>query len=127
METLYLDTNAALWLYGGKTDFFSPRLLERIERAALLISPFVLVELQFLREVGKIDIKVDTFLRDMQESFGLKLCPSSFADVALEAVRQSWTRDPFDRMIVAQAAVNDARLITRDSEILKHYSRACWG
>ena len=126
MEPLYLDTHAAVWLYAGHTEVFSARTLKLIETSTLLISPFVLLELQFLRETGKVRLKVDTFLREMKEELGLKLCESPFASVALEAVRMSWTRDPFDRMIVAQAAVNEARLVTRDREILKHYHEALW-
>jgi len=126
METIHLDTHAVVWLYAGRGDLFPSRLLDRIERADLYISPFVLLELQFLREVGKVNVKVDKFLREMKDELGLKLCPSPFASVALEAVRISWTRDPFDRVIVAQALVNEARLITRDSVILKHYRAACW-
>jgi PIN domain nuclease of toxin-antitoxin system len=126
METFYLDTHAAIWLYAGKGDLFPERLLTALERSELYISPFVLLEVQFLRESGKVQVKVDTFLREMKQDFGLKLCPSPFASVALEAVRVSWTRDPFDRMIVAQASVNEARLITRDREILEHYHEACW-
>lgn len=126
METFYLDTHAAIWLYAGRGDLFPERLLTSLERAELFISPFVLLEIQFLRESGKVKIKVDTFLREMKQDFGLKLCPSSLASVTLEAVRMSWTRDPFDRMIVAQASVNESRLITRDREILKHYDEACW-
>src|SRR5262245_49867802 len=33
------------------------------------------------------------------------LCDLPFDDVAAVAMRQSWTRDPFDRTIVAQAAL----------------------
>ena len=38
----------------------------------------------------------------------------------------SWTRDPFDRLIVAQAAVRDARLITKDRVLRKRYGASLW-
>jgi len=38
----------------------------------------------------------------------------------------SWTRDAFDRLIVAQAALDRAALVTRDRLILKHYPKALW-
>jgi len=47
--------------------------------------------------------------------------------VAGAAVRQSWARDPFDRIIVAQAALRRAPLITRDADIRADYDRALWG
>jgi PIN domain nuclease of toxin-antitoxin system len=41
-------------------------------------------------------------------------------------VHQKWVRDPFDRLIVAQASANDAPLITKDEKIRRHYKRAIW-
>jgi PIN domain nuclease of toxin-antitoxin system len=38
----------------------------------------------------------------------------------------SWTRDPFDRLVVSQAALADSILITRDRLILEHYPKAVW-
>ncbi|MEI9811179.1 MAG: hypothetical protein WDO18_00250 [Acidobacteriota bacterium] len=37
---------------------------------------------------------------------------------------ERWTRDPFDRMIVAQARLAKAHLITRDTIIQTHYPKA---
>ena len=38
-----------------------------------------------------------------------------------------WTRDPFDRIITAQAAANGkSRLITADEIIREHYEAAVW-
>jgi PIN domain nuclease of toxin-antitoxin system len=42
------------------------------------------------------------------------------------ALGQSWTRDPFDRIIVSQAALRNAPLVTRDQVIRDHYSQAVW-
>ena len=37
-----------------------------------------------------------------------------------------WTRDVFDRLIVAQAALDAAALVTTDRTIRKHYPKAVW-
>lgn len=42
------------------------------------------------------------------------------------ALKESWTRDPFDRLIVANAKAAGAPLITKDERIRKHYRRAIW-
>jgi PIN domain nuclease of toxin-antitoxin system len=39
----------------------------------------------------------------------------------------TWTRDPFDRMIAAQAVVADAPLLTADETILDNLPLATWG
>lgn len=36
----------------------------------------------------------------------------------------AWTREPFDRILVAQAAVEKNILLTKDSAIRKHYDRS---
>ena len=48
------------------------------------------------------------------------------AEVTEHCLDLSWTRDAFDRLIVAQAALDRAKLITRDRLILKHYPKAVW-
>ena len=42
------------------------------------------------------------------------------------AERLSWTRDPFDRLIVAQASLAGAPLVTKDRMIRKHFAKAAW-
>ena len=37
-----------------------------------------------------------------------------------------WTRDPFDRLITAQAAVDDSPLLTKDDTIHTYYPKAVW-
>jgi len=45
----------------------------------------------------------------------------------MEALPLDWSRDPFDRIIVAQAIANhDAVLLTADAHIRSHYRRAVW-
>ncbi|MBF0620219.1 MAG: hypothetical protein HQL19_08640, partial [Candidatus Omnitrophica bacterium] len=100
--------------------------LKLLDHSDIKISPMVILEMQFLREAGKIELKVDTFLRDMQEELGMGLCTIDFSTIIWESVKISWTRDPFDRLVVAQAAVNGAPLVTKDRLILQHYRRAIW-
>jgi acetylornithine deacetylase/succinyl-diaminopimelate desuccinylase-like protein len=38
----------------------------------------------------------------------------------------AWTRDPFDRLIVANAMADGATLITADRVILRHFDQAIW-
>ena len=42
------------------------------------------------------------------------------------SIQQDWTRDTFDRLIVAQAKTRDASLLTKDRTILEHYPHAVW-
>lgn len=50
----------------------------------------------------------------------------TLAAAVFHAHRESWTRDPFDRIITAQAAVSGAVLLTRDERIRANYRQAVW-
>jgi PIN domain nuclease of toxin-antitoxin system len=49
-----------------------------------------------------------------------------FRTIVDQAIAEDWTRDPFDRLIVANAKAAGAVLVTRDERIRGHYSRALW-
>jgi PIN domain nuclease of toxin-antitoxin system len=122
----YLDTHAAVWLYAGAVDEFSAAALREIETADLLISPAVLFELRLLEELGRIRVGPEEILTTLQHDIGLRLCPLAFHEIVRAAYRQSWTRDPFDRLIVAQAHASGANLISKDGKIRSEYPRAIW-
>jgi PIN domain nuclease of toxin-antitoxin system len=63
----------------------------------------------------------------LSATFEIGLCTIPFAAVALESLSVTWTADPFDRIIVAQAQANrDSPLISADAQIRRHYERAIW-
>lgn len=126
METVYLDTHTAVWLYAGEVERLPVRSRRLIDDAQVMVSAAVLLEIQFLREVGKVNIKPERFLRDMAEDIGLKVGTAPFSAIMFAAMEMSWTRDPFDRMIVAEAHLNEASLITRDRIITEHYRKSLW-
>ena len=41
-------------------------------------------------------------------------------------MKQSWTGDPFDRLIVAQAMANGAVLVTKDADIRQNDKQSIW-
>jgi PIN domain nuclease of toxin-antitoxin system len=124
---IYADTHVVAWLYAGRADLIPPRARRLIEDHPLLVSPMVALELEYLFETGRTSEPARGVLQALARDVGLRLCDLPFPDVAGAAVRQSWTRDPFDRIIVAQAALRRAPLITRDADIRAHYDRALWG
>jgi PIN domain nuclease of toxin-antitoxin system len=67
-----------------------------------------------------------TVVDSLSASLGLSVCAAPFAAVVREAERHMWTRDPFDRLIVAQAALADAPLVTKDGDVHRHYAHAAW-
>lgn len=124
--TVYLDTHAVVWLFEGRVEKLSEPVRAAIERDRLLISPMVELELAFLHEIGRIKDPAERFLQALGPALGLRACDLPFAQVVAEATRRSWTRDPFDRLIVAHAAARDAPLVTKDRTIHRHYPAALW-
>ena len=126
METLYLDTHVVVWLFAGEIEKFSDTARDHIEERELLVSPMVVLELEFLYETGRLRYRHDAIVDSLSQSIDLKVCKLPFATIAKEATRHDWTRDPFDRLIVANAICNDSALLSRDRNILKHCRIAVW-
>jgi PIN domain nuclease of toxin-antitoxin system len=127
METLiYLDTHVVVWLYAGRTDLLSERVMEAVQKRNLVYSPIVRLELQYLLETDRISKKPDQILDALSVDIGLHPDHSDFSIIIGRALGLNWTRDPFDRIITAQASVNQAPLITKDQTIIGHYKKAFW-
>lgn len=122
----FLDTHVVMWLYDGLVERLSPAAKDLLEKAQLLVSSMVVLELQFLKEIGRIHPASDHVLTVLGSDIGLQQSLSSFEDVVGKAGALSWTRDPFDRLIVAETILHQAKLITKDEMIRKHYPSAVW-
>jgi PIN domain nuclease of toxin-antitoxin system len=115
-----------VWLYAGQLDRFSDELQLLMNEEDLLISPIVQLELQYLYEIERITDDAQTILTELAARIGLQICEKRFQAVVREATAVSWTRDPFDRLIVANASLNDDILISKDQAILDNYPHAKW-
>jgi PIN domain nuclease of toxin-antitoxin system len=103
------------------------RATEQIERAELLVSAMVLLELEMLYEKGAIRFTASQILADLSQQIGVSVCRFPMAVIMSSALRVKWTREPGDRIIVANAiANNEAPLITSDRRINEKYANAIW-
>ena len=127
MEALsYLDTHVLVWLYAGEIDRLSDTARDRLQHTALLISPMVRLELQYLYEIGRTSEPAGAVVGELEAQISLRTCDQPFMEIVAMAEKQEWTRDPFDRIIVAQAALNNTVLLTKDGSIQQNYTRAVW-
>ena len=124
--SVYLDTHITLWLYSGQTERLSKRATNLLNREQVGVSPVVLLELQYLREIARITAAPLAIIMDLKQRLGLAVEDRSMETVMKRALELAWTRDVFDRLIVAQAALDNAELITADRIIRKHYSKTVW-
>ncbi len=124
----YLDTHVAVRLANGNLSQISPSALDVTAKTDLLISPMVLLELESLFELKReTRLTAEDLLHKLELELGVRVCQLSFRSIARVAAGERWTRDPFDRIIVAQARAHGlSELISADRLILQHYPRAIW-
>lgn len=125
---LHLDTHVLVWLYAGEYARFPAALSDRLDSDRLRISPIARLELTYLHEVGKITDTSERIIAELMSALGLTEDAQPFGRVIDVAGRVAFTRDPFDRIIVAQALAAGAELATKDERIRAAFpTHTIWG
>lgn len=122
----YLDTHVLVALYAGERNKLGPAGREAIDTDDLAVSPAAILELELLHEIGRLRTSATRLITGLGEQIGLRVCDLPFSTVVQHALGERWGRDPFDRLIVANAKANNASLVTKDQKIHRHFSRAVW-
>lgn len=124
---IYLDTPVAARLYAGTLDRISARASALLRASVLRIAPMVGLELEYLYEIERVTKPAPEVVLSLQQAIGLEIGDHPF-DLVVEhaehAERLDWTRDPFDRLIVAQACIEQDRLLPQDETTRDHYAHA---
>lgn len=114
---LHLDTHVVVWLAAGEFERIPPSLHQRLAADSLRVSPMVRLELTYLHEKGRLSEPAGRILDQLEQAIGLVEATGSFGAAVRAAETLTWTRDPFDRMIAADALVSFATLATKDEAI----------
>ena len=116
---LLLDTHAALW-WLSEDERFAEATADQLtaETNQVLLSAVIVWEVAIKRSLGKLEAPEN--LASTLLDAGVQPLPISLDHA--EAVEQlPWHhRDPFDRMLVAQAAIEGAAIVSHD-EALRPY------
>ncbi|MET0594377.1 MAG: PIN domain-containing protein [Polyangiaceae bacterium] len=119
-----LDTHIAIALYEGRTGGLGMAARRAIDRETVTISPAVLLEIELLYEIGRLRVGATPVSLRLGEDLSIRVATERFSDVAIEALSLGFTRDPFDRLIVAHAALTRSALVTQDTVIRYRYPKA---
>ncbi|MFF0656553.1 MULTISPECIES: type II toxin-antitoxin system VapC family toxin [Micromonospora] len=113
--TLLLDTHVVLWAITGDATL-GVEFLDRLRHDPdIFLSPVSLWEITIKQQAGKLSGPPD--LAEQVRDMGFRELPVTH-DHAITAGRlPPHHRDPFDRMLVAQAITEDLTLATRDASI----------
>lgn len=108
---LLFDTNILIpWLAGEK---LPPDLVKRVRASGAYVTPISIWEIWIKVKVGKLGIKTNSLVREV-EAAGLTWLPifpehaEAVKDLALHH------RDPFDRLLIAQAKAEGLTIVTTD-------------
>jgi PIN domain nuclease of toxin-antitoxin system len=124
---LYLDTQVVVWLAEGRTERLTVVAASAIEEFEPVISPMVMLEIEYLFEIKRIIRPPLMLLNQLEAQIGLRQSDHAFAAVIQTALFETWTRDPFDRVIVAHARTDAmSPLVTSDEKIRENYPRSVW-
>ena len=64
----HLDTHIAVWLYAGETDRISKRAALVINAEPLVASSIVVLELQYLHEIGRLTVAPRAIVAELNRS-----------------------------------------------------------
>ena len=122
----YLDTHVLVALYAGERNKLGAAGRRAIDADDLAVSPAAILELELLHEIGRLRTAAGRLVSGLGDQIGLRVSDLSFERIVQHALTEKWGRDPFDRLIVANAKADNASLITKDARIQRHYSHAIW-
>jgi PIN domain nuclease of toxin-antitoxin system len=116
--SLLLDTHIALW--GITADpTLGGEFLDRLRNDPdVFLSPVTLWEITIKQTAGKLEGPPD--LAERVRDMGFRELPVTHAHAIAAGRLPVHHRDPFDRMLVAQAMVERLTLATRDTDIQRY-------
>lgn len=122
---IHLDTHVAAWLRAGDRKRLRP--VQRIfDTEELWLSPFVIMELQVLFEIGRLRESGQKIASWLAEEYDAHVEVDHVVQAVERAYDLGFTRDPFDRLIAAHALAASAQLLTVDQTLHAHVSCARW-
>jgi PIN domain nuclease of toxin-antitoxin system len=116
---LLLDTHALLW-FAGSPDTLDPGARQAIVAAdEVNVSAASLWEVSTKLAIGKLGADVEDIPGELDE-WGFGTMPVTAAHAWAAGSLPLHHRDPFDRMLVAQAQVEGMTIVTRDPQIVRY-------
>jgi len=125
-----LDTHALLWLRANDPRLsrkkWSARLLGKPDEVGVSIA--VLWEITIKRSLGKLDFdgSISEFARSMVERLGFRILQVDASHLERLESLEFHHRDPFDRLMIAQALELNATCVTQDRSWSRYPVRVDW-
>jgi PIN domain nuclease of toxin-antitoxin system len=116
---LLLDTHFLLWILLGSGRLAEFPWLDRYRPWG--VSPISLLEIQFLSEVGHVEVRDPEFYDTLRADRRFVVDEAPLLGLVEKAVGLSWTRDPFDRLLAAHSLARRVPFCTLDRSVRQHH------
>jgi PIN domain nuclease of toxin-antitoxin system len=128
-DSLLLDTNVLIWLLSASTRISRParRALSR-QGVSLVVSAASVWEIVLKTQAGRLSFRLglDSVLDQILHRSPWTILPVSGAHLPVVAALPLLHRDPFDRLLIAQAQHENLVIVTADQQIPRYDVRTVW-
>jgi PIN domain nuclease of toxin-antitoxin system len=126
LKRLLLDTHVAVWLLLGQRARVSANAVHALENPEneVALSAASVWEIAVKRSLGKVTLP-DGWAAALHRLRFDPMPVTAIHAVAFERLPRHH-RDPFDRLLVAQASVEDCALVTSDRRLRKYAIETLW-
>jgi PIN domain nuclease of toxin-antitoxin system len=123
---LLLDTHLVVWWMAGEASRISPKALRSLGSEGMepVVSAVTIWEVAIKRGLGKLDVPDD--LLPQLEGAGIELLAVTPRHADLVASLPLHHRDPFDRLLVAQAMLESLPLVSDDQSVGRYDVEVIW-
>ena len=128
MKKYLIDTHVIIWFYEG--DKTLPKKLRKFlenQNENIYVSMISIWEISIKRSIGKLELKenTSTILQNCEKHWNII---NGFTAESLESYENLplHHRDPFDRMLIAQAKTENLTIITKDANFSKYDVNILW-
>jgi PIN domain nuclease of toxin-antitoxin system len=124
--SLLLDTHLVLWWMAGEPSRIGKKALAALgsDDAEPIVSVATIWEAAIKRALGKLEAPPD-LLAQLEEA-GVRLLPIAARHADLVGFLPLHHRDPFDRLLVAQATVEGLPLVSDDESLRRYDIELLW-
>jgi PIN domain nuclease of toxin-antitoxin system len=123
---LLLDTHLVLWWMAGEPSRIGEKALEALGSDGVepIVSAVTVWEAAIKRGLGKLEAPAD--LLAQLAGAGVQLLPITARHADLVASLPLHHRDPFDRLLVAQATIEGLPLVSDDQSLRRYEIEVVW-
>ena len=122
-----LDTHTFIWFVTGNSRI-SKKVRSQIENNDNLISIASLWEIAIKSSIGRLDLElsIEQLVKEQIAANGIEILNINTQHIAVVANLPLYHRDPFDRLIIAQAMVEQLPIVGVDKAFDSYSVRQLW-